>query len=60
MQDELKQELAELEQEELDAKLMQDHVPIHHPAGASRVQEGTSIHRPLFFACNHSNKHRSM
>ncbi|EJF62788.1 Snf7-domain-containing protein [Dichomitus squalens] len=38
-EDELKQELAELEQEELDAKLMQDHVPLHHPAGASRVQE---------------------
>ncbi|KAI1786690.1 Snf7-domain-containing protein [Ganoderma leucocontextum] len=37
--DELKQELADLEQEELDAKLMQDHVPVHHPGGVSKVHE---------------------
>ena len=38
-QDELKQELAELEQEELDEKLMADHAPVHHPAGPSRVED---------------------
>ncbi|GJE85002.1 Snf7-domain-containing protein [Phanerochaete sordida] len=33
-EDELKQELAELEQEELDTRLAgADHVPVHHPAG---------------------------
>ncbi|KAM5540339.1 hypothetical protein V8D89_005797 [Ganoderma adspersum] len=37
--DELKQELAELEQEELDTKLMQDHVPVHHPGGVRQVHE---------------------
>ncbi|KAI0723111.1 Snf7-domain-containing protein [Earliella scabrosa] len=37
--DELKQELAELEQEELDEKLMADHAPVHHPAGPSRVED---------------------
>ena len=34
MQDDLKQELADLEQEELDERLAgADHVPVHHPAG---------------------------
>ncbi|KIP07697.1 hypothetical protein PHLGIDRAFT_70544 [Phlebiopsis gigantea 11061_1 CR5-6] len=33
-EDELKQELADLEQEELDTRLAgADHVPVHHPAG---------------------------
>ncbi|TFK83892.1 Snf7-domain-containing protein [Polyporus arcularius HHB13444] len=36
--DELKQELADLEQEELNDRLMADQVPIHHPAGPSRVE----------------------
>ncbi|RPD80668.1 Snf7-domain-containing protein [Lentinus tigrinus ALCF2SS1-7] len=38
-EDELKQELADLEQEELNDRLMADQVPIHHPAGASRVED---------------------
>lgn len=39
-QDELKAELAELEQEDLNERLMgADHVPVHQPAGASRVSE---------------------
>lgn len=37
-QDELKAELAELEQDELNERLMgADHVPIHTPAGAQRA-----------------------
>ncbi|RDX53619.1 Snf7-domain-containing protein [Lentinus brumalis] len=36
--DELKQELADLEQEELNDRLMADQVPIHHPAGPSRLE----------------------
>ena len=39
-QDELKSELAELEQEELNDRLMADSVPMHHPAGSSRVESG--------------------
>ena len=35
IQEELKAELAELEQEELDTRLAgAEHVPVHHPAGA--------------------------
>ncbi|KAI0751567.1 Snf7-domain-containing protein [Daedaleopsis nitida] len=37
--DELKQELAELEQEELNDRLMADHVPMHHPGGVNRVED---------------------
>ncbi|KAI0065884.1 Snf7-domain-containing protein [Artomyces pyxidatus] len=38
-EDELKAELAELEQEDLNERLMgADHVPVHTPAGASRVE----------------------
>ena len=40
MQEELKRELADLEQDELNERLAgADHVPVHHPAGPSRVQE---------------------
>ncbi|KAI9069241.1 Snf7-domain-containing protein [Trametes sanguinea] len=39
-EDELKQELAELEQDELNDRLMgADHVPVHHPAGPSRIED---------------------
>lgn len=39
-QDELKAELDDLEQDELNERLMgADHVPIHAPAGSSRVEE---------------------
>ncbi|KAI0326679.1 Snf7-domain-containing protein [Cubamyces sp. BRFM 1775] len=38
-EDELKQELADLEQDELNDKLMGDHVPVHHPAGPSRIED---------------------
>jgi charged multivesicular body protein 4 len=39
-EEELKAELAELEQDTLNERLMgADHVPIHHPAGPSRVEE---------------------
>ncbi|KAI0824736.1 Snf7 family [Trametes gibbosa] len=37
--DQLKQELAELEEEELNTRLMGDHVPVHHPAGPSRIED---------------------
>ena len=38
MKDELKQELAELESEELNDRLMgADRAPIHSPAGTSKV-----------------------
>jgi len=38
--DELKNELAELEQDELNERLMgADHVPVHQPAGPSRVED---------------------
>ncbi|KII94817.1 hypothetical protein PLICRDRAFT_96589 [Plicaturopsis crispa FD-325 SS-3] len=40
---ELERELADLEQEELNERLMgADHVPVHHPAGANRVEEPRS------------------
>ncbi|KAI0772061.1 Snf7-domain-containing protein [Trametes elegans] len=38
-EDELKQELADLEQDELNDRLMADHVPVHHPAGSSRIED---------------------
>ncbi|KAI0353472.1 Snf7-domain-containing protein [Trametes cingulata] len=38
-EEELKQELAEFEQEELNDRLMADHVPVHHPAGPSRIED---------------------
>ncbi|KAL7282269.1 hypothetical protein ACG7TL_003739 [Trametes sanguinea] len=39
-EDELKQELADLEQDELNDRLMgADHVPVHHPAGPSRIED---------------------
>ncbi|EIM88365.1 vacuolar-sorting protein SNF7 [Stereum hirsutum FP-91666 SS1] len=39
-EDELKAELAELEQEDLNERLMgADHVPVHQPAGATRISE---------------------
>jgi charged multivesicular body protein 4 len=39
-EEELKAELEELEQDSLNERLMgADHVPIHHPAGPSRVEE---------------------
>ncbi|KAH9948352.1 Snf7-domain-containing protein [Amylocystis lapponica] len=39
-EDELKNELAQLEQDELNERLMgADHVPVHQPAGPSRVEE---------------------
>jgi len=39
-EDELKSELAELEQDELNERLMgADHVPVHQPAGPSRVED---------------------
>ncbi|EIN10916.1 Snf7-domain-containing protein [Punctularia strigosozonata HHB-11173 SS5] len=42
-EDELKAELAELEQEELNDRLMgADHVPIHAPAGPSKVQSSSA------------------
>jgi charged multivesicular body protein 4 len=42
-QDQLRDELAELEQVELNEQLMKaDHVPVHIPPGASRVDEGES------------------
>jgi len=42
-QDALKEELAELEQDELNERLMgADHVPIHNPAGTSRVEGKSS------------------
>jgi len=42
-EDELKQELAELEQEDLNRRLEgAEHVPVHHPAGSSRVAEPPS------------------
>ena len=44
LQDELKQELADLEQEELDSRLMADSVPVHHPGGPSRVESSTPHH----------------
>jgi charged multivesicular body protein 4A/B len=38
-QDELKAELGELEQEDLNERLLgADHVPVHAPAGPSRVE----------------------
>lgn len=38
--EDLKNELADLEQDELNERLAgADHVPIHHPGGASRVEE---------------------
>ncbi|KAI0701163.1 vacuolar-sorting protein SNF7 [Cytidiella melzeri] len=38
--EELKQELADLEQDELNERLAgAEHVPIHHPAGASRYED---------------------
>jgi charged multivesicular body protein 4A/B len=38
LQDDLKAQLAELEQEDLNERLMNaDHVPVHTPAGTSRV-----------------------
>ena len=42
-QDELKAELAGLEDEELDKRLMgADHVPVHQPGGPSKDEERTS------------------
>ncbi|KAI0796840.1 Snf7-domain-containing protein [Abortiporus biennis] len=42
-EDELKNELAELEQDELNERLMgAEHVPVHLPAGPSRVEETKS------------------
>jgi len=39
-EEELKAELDELEQDELNERLMgADHVPIHAPAGSSRIEE---------------------
>lgn len=39
LQDELKAELGELEQEDLNERLLgADHVPVHTPAGPSRVE----------------------
>ncbi|EPQ58987.1 Snf7-domain-containing protein [Gloeophyllum trabeum ATCC 11539] len=39
-EEELKQELAELEQDQLNERLMEaDHVPVHAPSGATRVEE---------------------
>lgn len=47
LQDELKAELAELEQEDLNERLMgADHVPVHQPAGATRISESTSSSLP--------------
>ncbi|KAI0368087.1 hypothetical protein BV20DRAFT_969673 [Pilatotrama ljubarskyi] len=40
-EDELKAELAEYEQDELNERLMADHVPVHHPAGPSRIEDST-------------------
>ena len=40
LQEELKAELAGLEDEELDKRLMgADHVPVHHPGGTTAVEE---------------------
>lgn len=48
-QSELQEELAQLEQEDLDARLnLPDHVPVHTPVGPSRVTEGTSKSRLLY------------
>ncbi|KAI0677067.1 Snf7-domain-containing protein [Trametes maxima] len=38
-EEELKEELANLEEEELNSRLMADSVPIHHPAGPSRIED---------------------
>ena len=39
LQDELRAELGELEQEDLNERLLSaDHVPVHTPAGPSRVE----------------------
>ncbi|EIW61449.1 ESCRT-III subunit protein SNF7 [Trametes versicolor FP-101664 SS1] len=38
-EDSLQQELADLEQDELNDRLMGDHVPVHHPAGPSRIED---------------------
>ncbi|CDO71383.1 hypothetical protein BN946_scf184908.g141 [Trametes cinnabarina] len=48
-EDELKQELAELEQDELNDRLMADRVPVHHPAGPSRIEDSASsaLRRPF-------------
>lgn len=49
-QDELKAELAELEQEDLNERLMgADHVPVHQPAGATRISESTFSSVPNIF-----------
>ncbi|KAI0347088.1 Snf7-domain-containing protein [Trametopsis cervina] len=46
--DELKQELADLEQDELNERLAgAEHVPIHHPAGASRYEDSASLYAEL-------------
>ncbi|KAH9844131.1 Snf7-domain-containing protein [Rhodofomes roseus] len=43
-EDELKAELAGLEDEELDKRLMgADHVPVHQPGGPSTVEEHTGV-----------------
>ncbi|KAI0650256.1 Snf7-domain-containing protein [Trametes meyenii] len=38
-EEELKEELANLEEEELNSRLMADSVPVHHPAGPSRIED---------------------
>lgn len=43
MQDSLQQELADLEQDELNDRLMGDHVPVHHPAGPSRIEDSALL-----------------
>ncbi|OBZ77139.1 Vacuolar-sorting protein SNF7, partial [Grifola frondosa] len=45
-EDALKAELEDLEQEELNERLMGDHVPVHQPAGPSRVAEMATVVGP--------------
>jgi len=53
VKDELKQELEELEQAELNERLNQaDHVPVHQPPSAKKVEESKSLDRSTGVICS--------
>lgn len=55
VQDALKEELAALEEDELNERLMgADHVPVHNPAGSSSLEERESCHAS-YTCCQHMN-----
>ena len=52
IKDDLKRELEELEQDELNERLNQaDHVPVHQPPSAKRVEEGKFAGYPHTRVC---------